>query len=163
MSLGVMIEIEKLNESHVERVKQVKLADEQVKFAGTAEEFLSDNSESNHRYVIKSNGDVVGFFKIMLSFSLGLDYSFCPKNSLVLGIFAIGVNHQGKGIGTRAIQALLPYLKINYPESELVYLTVNCKNPTAKRCYHKSNFVDTGELYLGGEAGPQHIMYSKIA
>ncbi len=155
-----MINIEKLDDSHLEAIKQVNLADEQIKFAGTPEAFLSDASESTHLHIIKRQGVLVGFFKIDTAYSL--NYSFCPQNTLGLRAFAIDMNYQGKGIGTGAVKALFPYLKCNYPSFESIYLTVNCNNLGAKMCYLKGGFDDTGEQYLGGAAGPQFIMGKKI-
>ena len=43
---------------------ELTLPEEQVKFAGTAEGFLSDGSETIHLHVIKFDNQVVGFFKI---------------------------------------------------------------------------------------------------
>lgn len=37
-------------------------------------------------------------------------------------------------------------------------LTVNARNPAARAVYLAGGFADTGELYLGGPAGPQHVM-----
>ncbi|EAQ64337.1 hypothetical protein MED121_04438 [Marinomonas sp. MED121] len=155
-----MITIERLNESHLEDVRQVSLADEQVKFAGTAEEFLEDGSDFIHLHVIKHDGVLVGFFKIDTAYSDS--YTFCQQNALGLRAFVIDVNQQGKGIGTGAVKALFTYLKQRYSGFDLIYLTVNCKNPGAKMCYLKGGFEDTGEQYLGGEAGPQYIMVGKL-
>ncbi|MCL9783419.1 GNAT family N-acetyltransferase [Vibrio sp. S4M6] len=156
-----MVEIEKLVDSHVEAVKNIRLADEQVKFAGTPEEFLRDGSDVVHLHVIKSNGTVVGFFKLDLAYSSS--YSFCPEGSIGLRAFALDINQQGKGIGTEAVKTLFSYLKTNYPIYDSVYLTVNCRNPKAIACYQKGGFEDTQDTYLGGDVGPQSIMRGKIA
>ncbi len=151
-----MVDIERLNEAHVPAVKKVRLSDEQIPFAGTAEEFLSSGNETTHLHILRSHGEVVGFFKIDTAYPES--HSFCPQNTLGLRTFAISENHQGKGMGTSAIRALFPYLKQTYAAFQSIYLTVNCKNPAARACYLKGGFEDTGEQYLGGEAGPQHIM-----
>lgn len=156
-----MIEIEKLDSAHVECVKKIELAAEQVKFSATAEEFLNSGSDEIQLHVIKSGNSVVGFFKLDTSYAS--NYSFCPEGSLGLRSFAIDKSRQGEGIGQNAVKALFPYLKENYPEYHSIYLTVNCKNPKAVGCYKKGGFLDTNEKYLGGAAGPQHIMYGKIA
>ena len=38
-----------------------------------------------------------------------------------------------------------------------IVLSVNVRNPVAIRTYARAGFADTGELYLGGTAGPQHV------
>lgn len=156
-----MILIERLDDSHIELIKKINVAEEQEKFACTAEEFLSDFADTTHRNVIKNNNLVVGFFKLDTAYSL--NYDFCSQNGLGLRTFVIGINYQGQGIGTSAVKALFPYLKENYPGFDSIYLTVNCKNPSAQSCYRNGGFEDTGEKYLGGAAGPQHIMCGKIA
>ena len=156
-----MITIERLEDSHVTLVQAIQLADEQVKFAGTAAEFLLDGSETTHLYVIKSNNEVVGFFKLDIAYADS--YEFCPEGSIGLRAFVLDKNQQGKGLGTGTVKALFPYLKANYSAYESIYLTVNCKNLTAFNCYQKGGFEDTNEQYLGGAAGPQFIMRGQIA
>ncbi|EGU4190318.1 GNAT family N-acetyltransferase [Vibrio parahaemolyticus] len=156
-----MLEIEKVNESNIEAVKLVRLADEQVKFAGTADEFLSSGNETTHLHIIKNDDVVVGFFKLDIAYSF--NYEFCPPDGLGLRSFAIDIDSQGKGLGTKSVKVLLSYIKAYYSEFNWVYLTVNCKNPSAKACYENGGFENTPEQYLGGLAGPQHIMRVKIA
>ena len=156
-----MITIERLEESHVALVQAIQLTDEQVKFAGTAAEFLLDGSETTHLHVIKSNNEVVGFFKLDIAYADS--YEFCPEGSIGLRAFVLDKNQQGKGLGTGTVKALFPYLKANYSAYESIYLTVNCKNPTAFNCYQKGDFEDTNEQYLGGAAGLQFIMRGRIA
>ncbi|MBL1415368.1 MAG: GNAT family N-acetyltransferase [Moritella sp.] len=155
-----MINIEKLNASHMSAIHHITLAEEQIKFASTVDAFLADSSETMHLHVIKYHDDVVGFFKIDIAYSS--TFGFCSEPSVGLRTFVIDAKLQGKGIGSNAVKALLPYLKENYPHYHSLYLTVNCQNPGAVSCYQKAGLQDTGELYLGGAAGPQHIMKAKI-
>ena len=156
----IMVTIERLTEAQIESVKKVKLAAEQVKFAGTAEEFLQDGSETTHLHIIKLNNEVVGFFKLDIVYSES--YKFCPESGIGLRAFVLDKNQQGRGLGTRAVKALFPYLKEHYSSFEFIYLTVNLKNPGAIACYEKGGFEKTDELYLGGAAGPQHIMRARF-
>ncbi|MCG9639901.1 GNAT family N-acetyltransferase [Vibrio sp. Isolate34] len=155
-----MITIERLNDSQVASVRDIQLADDQVKFAGTAAEFLLDGSDTTHLHVIKSDNNVVGFFKLDIAYAT--HYDFCPEGSLGLRAFVLDKNQQGKGLGTGTVRALFPYLKANYEKYDWVYLTVNCKNPAAFNCYKKGGFEDTNAQYLGGAAGPQFIMRGAI-
>ncbi|ANO32802.1 acetyltransferase [Vibrio breoganii] len=155
-----MIEIERLNSSYVPSVKDIQLSDESVRFASTADDFLLDGSDTTHLHVIKHHGLVVGFFKLDTAYAS--TYSFCSKNSIGLRTLALDQRQQGKGLGTKSVEALGDYLANHYQSYDFVYLTVNCKNPAAVACYRKGGFEDTGELYLGGEAGPQHVMRRKI-
>ncbi|NOH97734.1 GNAT family N-acetyltransferase [Vibrio sp. 99-70-13A1] len=155
-----MIIIEKLKNTHFDSVKSIQLEEGQVKFAGTANEFLLDGSETTHLHVIKFNHEVVGFFKLDTAYSG--NYEFCPENSLGLRAFALDKNQQGKGLGTGSVKALFPYLKAHYAQYDAIYLTVNCKNPIAFSCYEKGGFEYVNEKYLGGAAGPQFIMRGNI-
>jgi len=155
-----MIIIEPLTSAHIEQVKSIELGDEQVKFAGTAEEFLLDTSDTIHLHVIKFGYDVIGFFKLDTAYSS--NYDFCPDGCIGLRAFALDKNQQGKGFGTQSVKALLLYLKANYDVYHSIYLTVNIKNPGANACYKKGGFECMNDTYLGGNAGPQHIMRGKI-
>ncbi|MCL1125953.1 GNAT family N-acetyltransferase [Shewanella surugensis] len=70
---------------------------------------------------------------------------------------------QGKGMGTQAVVAIFPYLKVNYGNYNAIYLTVNCKNLGAKACYQKGGFESLDDEYLGGAEGAQYIMRGTIA
>ncbi|CAM2834441.1 hypothetical protein [Moritella viscosa] len=57
-----MLTIEKLTQSSVGKVRQVILTEEQVKLAGTAEDFLESGNDTIDLHIIKLNDEVVGFF-----------------------------------------------------------------------------------------------------
>ncbi|NUY54989.1 MULTISPECIES: GNAT family N-acetyltransferase [Salinivibrio] len=154
------INVAPLTNEDIEGVREVSLPHQQVKFAGTADEFLAEDSETIHRHVIKRAGETVGFFKLDTDYTS--QYDFCPPKTLGLRMFVVDARYQGQGLGTGAVKALLKYLPVAYRDFNWVYLTVNCQNPAAKACYQKGGFTDTGELYWGGAAGPQHIMYAAI-
>lgn len=155
-----MIKLEKLNASEITEVCSIAVHDDQVKFVGTVKEFLADRNEATHLHVIKHNDQVVGCFKIDIAYAES--YVFCTEGSIGLRAFLIDAKQQGRGLGTLAVKALLPYLKENYANYPRIYLTVNAKNPAAHTCYQRAGFHETGECYLGGAAGPQHIMYWDI-
>ena len=45
-----------------------------------------------------------------------------------------------------------------HPQRRLLLLLVHCRNRAGIATYRKAGFVDTGELFGGGRAGPQHLM-----
>ncbi|MBT2788396.1 MULTISPECIES: GNAT family protein [unclassified Halomonas] len=155
-----MIKLEKLNAADIAEVRNIAVRDDQLKFVGTAKEFLADSNEATHLHVIKHNDQAVGCFKIDIAYADG--YDFCTEGSIGLRAFIIDAKQQGKGLGTLAVKALFPYLKENYANYPRIYLTVNTENPAAYTCYQKAGLHETGEQYLGGAAGPQHIMYWDI-
>ncbi len=137
-------------------IANIRLHAQQLKFAGTSTEFLADNDDSTDRHVIMRSGQVVGYFKIDKSYFD--NYDFCPQHALGLRSVVVDQAFQGQGIGLAAMKNLPTYLAELYPEYRAVYLTVNVKNITAKNCYLAAGFEDLKQLYLGGSAGPQHIM-----
>ncbi|MDX5379097.1 MAG: GNAT family N-acetyltransferase [Halomonas sp.] len=155
-----MVTIEVFDPSHVKEVLTIELTEEQVAFAGDAKAFLDEENGSVHRYVIKLKNNVVGFFKLDLGYSER--YDFCPDGALGLRAFALGSDYQGKGLGVASVRALFDYAKEHFTGHREIYLTVNCKNPRAHVCYLKGGFENTGELYHGGPAGPQHVMRGQI-
>ena len=151
-----MIAIRKLTESDVDDVKNLAVNSEQVRLVGTIEDLLSEVEDSWNYHVITENEKIVGFFNIDSAYSD--TYPFTIQGELGLRAFFIDSSCQGKGYGKAATVALGRYLKEAYPDRSSIVLTVNCENPGAYRCYLGGGFCDTGELFHGGKAGPQHIM-----
>jgi RimJ/RimL family protein N-acetyltransferase len=85
-----------------------------------------------------------------------------PGRAVLLRGFYLDAAEQGAGRGTAAA-ALVPTLAAQvYDDVELVVLTVNVRNPGAIRAYTRAGFVDTGTRYLGGGAGPQHLLVARV-
>ncbi|WP_442957012.1 MULTISPECIES: GNAT family N-acetyltransferase [unclassified Photobacterium] len=150
------IDIQGMTPAHLPQVAELSVATEQVEFVGTMEELLVNIDDKLHPHVILDGNTVVGFFLIDTQY--GHRYDFAHPEALGLRAFFIDHHHQGKGYAKRAVLALKAFLLSAYPGFDQIYLTVNCKNPAARHCYQQGGFIDTHELYLGGAAGPQHIM-----
>ncbi|MCG7537036.1 GNAT family N-acetyltransferase [Pseudoalteromonas sp. OOF1S-7] len=155
-----MVVIEKLSSSHIAGVQSIQLAPEQVRFAPIPDEFLTDECDTTHLHVIYFEDTVVGYFKLDLAYAK--KYEYCPPDALGLRAFVIGKQYQGKGLGTAAVQTLMAYLGVHYTSYKWLYLGVNCQNVGAYTCYVKAGLAVCEELYLGGPAGPQYIMYGKL-
>ena len=155
-----MVSIEKLIPEHKINVRKISLSEEQAKYTALPDEFLADERGNNERFVILLDGIVVGYFKIEREFSSQLET--CEEHAIGLRKFAIDANHQGKGLGKATVLLLGEMAKNHFPDSDWLYLTVNCKNTVAYQCYLKGGFEDTHEHYLGGPNGPQHIMRLEI-
>ncbi|TMP38414.1 GNAT family N-acetyltransferase [Pseudoalteromonas rubra] len=155
-----MVVIEKLSPSHIADVKKIQLAPEQIRFAGTSDEFLEDECDTTHRHVIRRDDTLIGYFKLDLAYDK--KYEYCPAGALGLRAFVIDKEYQGKGLGTAAVKALLAYLSVHYASYPWLYLGVNCQNLGAHTCYVKAGLTVCEDKYLGGPAGPQYIMYGKI-
>ncbi len=149
-----------MSAEYLEQVAALSIADHQRPFVGTIEEVLANADDKVHPHLVLTGNRVVGIFLIDTSYSV--HYDFCPPNTLGFRAFLIDIKCQGLGYGSAVIAQLTDYLSQYYPHYCAVYLTVNCKNPVAYRCYLNNGFSDAGELYLGGAAGPQHIMLKPL-
>ncbi|MBY8314769.1 GNAT family N-acetyltransferase [Vibrio fluvialis] len=151
-----MLTLQPMLPQHLTQVAELHVADEQVKFVGTIDEILVNIDDKIHPHLMLADGQVVGFFLIDTLYSQ--QYDFAGSHNLGLRAFFVSQQAQGNGYGKQATRLLKEYLQRLYPQFQCIYLTVNCKNPGARHCYLGGGFEDTGELYLGGAAGPQHIM-----
>jgi len=140
----------------LERVLHLKVTEAQLPFVGTTAEMMAGGNEGREYHLIEYLGRVVGIFNVDLHYPQ--QFEFCPSNCLGLRGLLVDASVQGLGVGSNAIKTFPDYLRSNYGSFDAVYLTVNCKNEIAHHCYDQGGFKDTGELYHGGTAGPQHIM-----
>ncbi|MGH8031417.1 MAG: GNAT family N-acetyltransferase [Luteimonas sp.] len=140
-------------------VRALRVAADQYAYVGDVSFNLSsaDADPRSDAMAILADDSVVGFYR--------LDYaptiiSRVAMSSASVGLRAYMVDRawQGRGIGTRAIAACCDDLQHRRPDRRLLALNVNCRNVGAIRTYRNAGFVDTGELYFGGSAGPQHLM-----
>ncbi len=145
-----------LSPAYSQQLSKLSVAPEQLKFVGTMEEILCCVTPSVEPHVIVVDEQVIGLFLIDTRYSE--EYRFCQAQALGFRAFFIDQQFQGRGYVKQAMQALKDYLQSHYTEFSQVYLTVNCKNLAAYQLYRKVGFNDSGELYYGGAAGPQHIL-----
>ncbi|NEK24577.1 GNAT family N-acetyltransferase [Sulfitobacter sp. JBTF-M27] len=138
------------------RVAHVQVSPDQIKFSGTIAEAFEAAEDGVGFHGIFLDRGAVGFFKIDRAYSDR--YPLVPFGALGLRAFMVDLDRQGQGIAARAVQALPAYLARHYPLATAHYLTVNKINPCAIRAYLKGGFIDTGEKWPLGNAGPQHVM-----
>lgn len=155
-----MLDIKPLEEHQIPQVKKLEVAGPQLPFVGRVSSIISVAPDTSHFHVFWVGNQMVGFCNIDIAYAQ--HYPFTNPGELGLRAFFIDYKMQGKGYGKTAIQVLRNYLREKYTAYPSICLTVNCKNPAAYHCYEKGGFYDTGELYHGGKAGPQHIMRMKI-
>jgi len=82
--------------------------------------------------------------------------------ALGLRSFFIDQAWQGRGLGSAVMAAVIDDVETRHPGIEALVLTVNCRNAPALALYLRAGFADTGELHLGGRAGPQHLLVRKL-
>lgn len=152
----MVLTLRRLPRDQYELATALSVASEQLEFTGTVADALAGVGDARHPHGIWLDQSLVGFFIVDTRFDL--EFDFCESGSLGIRTFLIDSRRQGQGLGKAAAKALTLYLAEAYPVSAKVWLTVNCRNQAAYRCYEQGGFADTGDLYLGGAAGPQHVM-----
>jgi len=156
-----MIRIVPIQLSDWDRVAHLTVSEPQRAFVSTMAELYDIAAPDFHFHAIEADGVVVGFFNLDIAY--GERYDFAEPGELGLRSFLIDGAQQGRGYGKAACLALVSYLQRHYPSHPAIVLTVNCRNPGAYKAYRSAGFDDTGELYHGGAAGPQHIMRMTLA
>ena len=155
-----MLRFEKLSESHRGAVCKIELTAADARYSGSVRAFLDHADKGVDRHIIFKNCLPVGFFKVDLIYAAS--HIFCPVGALGLRAVAIDNRLQGQGVGTQVMTKLVPYLSRNYRHYHSIYLTVNCENKAAIRCYLKAGFEMTGLSYLGHEREAQHVMMANL-
>jgi GNAT superfamily N-acetyltransferase len=82
---------------------------------------------------------------------------------VALRALLIDARQQRRGFGLRAVQALCDDVEHRHAGRRLLLLLVHCRNQPAIATYRRAGFVDTGQLFEGGRAGPQHLMLRTLA
>ena len=160
-----MVRLEKMTASTRPLAEALEVAPEQLRFVGTMEEILAIAGGAIVPVLVWHQSDaanddsarVVGFF--LLDKEYDREHDFANATDMGFRAFLIDVHHQGKGLARAVMQALPQFIQARYPQFGRLVLTVNLKNIPARDLYLKNGFIDSESHYLGGSAGPQHILY----
>lgn len=148
-------------------VRALRVAPEQYPFVGDVSFNLADADASPDSEAMailcadRSGEQVIGFYRLDYRATIVAWKPICTA-SVGLRAFMLDRRWQGRGLGVAAIRACCADLERRHPERKLVALNVDCRNLTALRAYRAAGFVDTGELYFGGSAGPQRLLVRKL-
>ncbi|GMA14125.1 N-acetyltransferase [Deinococcus metallilatus] len=145
-------------------VLALRVHPEQVRFSGEMPGLLQA-AEADPRSVpmlVQAGEEVVGAFRLDFTPGAVARRDFGAP-SVGLRAFFIDRERQGGGLGTGALHALANWLRHHHPEIRLLALSVNQRNPAARRAYEKAGFRVDGEPYLGGRAGPQDVLVLDLA
>jgi RimJ/RimL family protein N-acetyltransferase len=140
-----------------ERLLALAPRPEQERFAGRLAETLpaAEADPEREPVAILADGEPVGFFVLHRGPAAG---ELAPEGrDVLLRAFLVDAAAQGRGIATRALAGLPDFVSERLPGVRRIVLSVNVKNPAAIRTYERAGFSDSGRLYLGGAAGPQHV------
>ncbi len=135
----------------------------QTDFVGPVAVALADAEQcpGSEPMAILLGNSPIGFYRLEQHARRIADRDF-GADALGLRSFFIDADRQGQGHGARALDALLADLGRRYPAAHQLVLTVNCRNHAALALYRRAGFVDSGELYHGGRAGPQHLLLRRL-
>ncbi|PZQ96809.1 MAG: GNAT family N-acetyltransferase [Cereibacter sphaeroides] len=125
-------------------------------FTATPADRLRALGHAETGWAILEGDDVVGFF--VLDGDFAALHDFAREDEIGLRSLLIDSARRGEGLGQAAMLALPGLVAREYPQARGVVLTCNLRNKKAYETYLRAGFADTGEVYLGGSAGPQHIM-----
>lgn len=148
--------LRRMRDDDSDNVLQLSVSKEQLPFVGTMDDVIASLTPQKDCHVVEAHGQIVGFFIIDRGYPD--QYGFAEPTHIGFRAYLIDHRQQGQGYGKASMQALKNYLQTEYPTYPAVVLTVNCRNAIARKIYLQAGFVDHGELYHGGQAGPQHIL-----
>lgn len=140
-----------------ERLLELAPRPEQERFAGPLAETLpaAEADPEREPVAILEGTEPVGFFVLHRGPAAG---ELAPEpRDVLLRAFLVDGAAQGRGIATRALAALPAFVAERLPGVRRIVLSVNVANPIAIRTYARAGFADSGRLYHGGMAGPQHV------
>lgn len=138
---------------------QLGVSHRQQAYVGHIDNLLADvaSCPESESMAICLGNEAIGYYRIdpHPRSVAGRDFDV---HALGLRAFFIDQRWQGQGLGTRALAALIDDLGKRHVNARLLVLNVNVSNAAATRMYQRAGFVQSGELYHGGRAGPQHLM-----
>lgn len=155
-----MVLLQSCSEPIPDEVRQLKVAPDQQDFVLPIGSLIEQRLATEHFQLIHHQQQLVGFF--LLDTGYHQQHAFAEPSDLGLRSFFIDQQAQGRGIASAALRQLPAYCQQHFPGFQRLVLTVNCRNQQAARLYQKHGFADSGQLYLGGSAGPQHILWQSL-
>jgi RimJ/RimL family protein N-acetyltransferase len=135
----------------------------QLPFVGRIEDSLADVAvcPGSEGLAVLLGDDVVGYVRIDRRASALGDHPLAD-GAVALRSLMIDAARQGQGLGGRALDAIHAWVAGRYPDRERILLSVNVRNEGAVRAYLRAGYRDSGELYHGGLAGPQHVLWRPL-
>ncbi len=158
-SANVIVAVEPVTDRNREAVLALHVYPEQLGFVLTEQEMLAavKGDSQSEVYAVLAEGAVVGFYRLDFAPEAIVGRRFAEP-SCGLRSYFIDAARQGQGLGTAALTALIADLGARHPDMRTLNLSVNARNPAARRLYLAAGFTDSGDLYFGGPNGPQHVM-----
>ncbi|MHB1058569.1 MAG: GNAT family N-acetyltransferase [Rhodanobacter sp.] len=146
-----------------EAVLRLRVRPEQDAFVSPPAATLADAEQcpGSKPMAILLDDTVVGYYRIERS-ARTLTGRDGDDDALGLRSFQLDAAWQGRGLGDRAMAAVLGDLACRHAGARRLLLTVSCDNAAALALYLRQGFVDDGGLYHGGRSGPQHVLWRHL-
>jgi RimJ/RimL family protein N-acetyltransferase len=153
------VSVEPVTPERFAAVRTLRVNPDQERYSGSPALTLAAAVDDPHcePMAILADGEVVGFYRLEFAAETIVGARLGATHVGVRA-FMIDARHQGSGYGTRAVGALCTDLQQRHPQRRLAVLLVHCRNRAGIAIYRRGGFVDTGQLFAGGHAGPQQLM-----
>lgn len=140
-------------------VRALRVDDGQCLYVGDVAFNLADaqGDRLSEAMAVLADATVIGFYRLDFA-PAAVTGRRMEAPSVAVRAFLIDRTQQGRGYGVRAARAMCADLQRRHPDRRLVILLVNDDNHTARAAYRRAGFVDTGECFAGGRAGPQRLL-----
>ncbi|MFS0782679.1 GNAT family N-acetyltransferase [Bacillus sp. 1P06AnD] len=140
---------------------EYSLEKEQLAFTAPPLDALASclSEKERNPVVIFAGEEIAGFF-VLHAYPGSAVYSD-NKKCMLLRAYSISSSHQGKGIATKSMALLEPFVKVHFPDVNEIVLAVNAANKSAQHVYRKSGFADTGKK-AAGRSGIMFIWHKML-
>jgi ribosomal protein S18 acetylase RimI-like enzyme len=159
------IRLEKIDKNSGDSTRIFEVTSEQAPYVcANVKKFMNDWATASKLdcYFIHFNENEIGFFALDFAHDRHAKYVTEETDFAVLRNFLIDKNFQGRGLAKKSMNKIDQLISDHYPRVKSLYLTVNFKNEVAVKAYTRCGFSFLKEPYLGGAAGPQHVLFKKI-
>ena len=133
-----------------EAVSSLEISPAQVEFAGTLAKSIAGCASADPDDVaglaICADDEVVGWVVLKRG---GSAPDWVAPGAVVVSGLRIGLQHQGRGLGSLALREMAHWVARRWPASSLLVLRVDDDNAAGIRAYEKAGWVETGERRSG--------------
>ena len=153
------ITVQPVSPALADAVAALQVGPEQRDYVGDVAFNLADalRDPMSEAMAVLADATVIGFYRLDFA-PAAVTGRRMEAPSVAVRAFLIDRAQQGRGYGVQAARALCADLQRRHPDRRLVILLVNNDNHAARATYRRAGFVDTGECFAGGRAGPQSLL-----